>query len=234
MSTKLQFGVLMHPYQAIDCVGPLDVLSSSSKPYLEPLLGLGLYDESVPEKALDYDFHYIKDTLEPSTHTAGLRLVPTTTLDTCPKLDYLLVGGPDPAWTQDPSFPKYAKFVQERIPELKIVFATCTGAMVLGAMGVLDGLNATVNHQLIGPARQMCPKVKWTDEKQWIVDGKFWTAGGAVAGMDMMAQWVIENSTRDAAECGWGFLDYEPRDVYGKLLKRQKYGLRLQAQTNGA
>ena len=195
---------------------------------------LGHYDISVAENALDFDFHYIKDTLEPQTHTAGIRILPSTTFETCPKLDYLLVGGPDPRWCSSPEFASYAKFVQDRLPELKTVFATCTGAMVLGAMGVLDGKNATVNHQLIEMSKQMCPKVKWTDQKQWVIDGKFWTAGGACAGMDMMAQWVIEQSGRDVSECGWALLDYEPRDVDGKLLQRKKFGLRLGKQTNGA
>jgi len=50
--------------------------------------------------------------------------------------------------------------------------------------GVLDGKNATVNHEMIGLAEQMYPNVKWTKEKNWVVDGegKIWTAGALVRG----------------------------------------------------
>ena len=34
--------------------------------------------------------------IDPVELTAGYKIVPTTTVDTCPPLDYLLVGGPDP------------------------------------------------------------------------------------------------------------------------------------------
>lgn len=59
------------------------------------------------------------------------------------------------------------------------------------------------------------------------MDGKFWTAGGgACAAMDMFAHWVKENYGQDVAEAGWAALDYEPRDVHGKLIPL-KNGLRV-------
>lgn len=70
--------------------------------------------------------------------------------------------------------------------------------------------------------KQIRPQVKWTDEKQWVVDGKFWTAGGACAGMDMFAHWVMENYDQDVAEAGFAALDYEPRDVNAKLVQLEK------------
>ena len=61
----------------------------------------------------------------------------------------------------------------------------------------------------------MIPKVKWTREKQWVINGKFWTAGGAFAGTDMFAHWVMENYGRDVAEAEYTALDFEPRDANG-------------------
>ena len=85
--------------------------------------------------------------------------------------------------------------------------------------------NATTSHQFLDMAKKLKPDVNWSKE-QWVVDGKFWTAGGACAGMDMFAHWVKENYGQDVAEVGWSALDFEPRDLYGKprILKR---GLRV-------
>ena len=77
--------------------------------------------------------------------------------------------------------------MRERTKEVKTLFTTCSGGMVAAAAGLLDGVTATTNHGAVPLAQQLFSKVNWTREKQWVVDGKFWTAGGACAGMDMFA-----------------------------------------------
>jgi transcriptional regulator GlxA family with amidase domain len=43
----------------------------------------------------------------------------------------------------------------------------------------------TVNKEVIDIVEKRFPEVKWVRDERWVVDGKFWTAGGAVVGMDM-------------------------------------------------
>lgn len=93
-------------------------------------------------------------------------------------------------------------------------------------LGLLDGLNATTNHEAIAIAREFAPNVKWTAEKNWVVDGKFWTAGGACAGIDIIAYWVMENYDKDIAEAGFAALAYEPRDVNGKQVVLKRHALK--------
>jgi transcriptional regulator GlxA family with amidase domain len=206
----IQFGIIMIPFQLTDVAGPMDVLSSSSSPYLR-----GFGNPGLAERGIDIEFHYIGEEMEPVVHDTGFRSLPTTTISTCPRLDYLLIGGPSPNYLKAIP-PAIASFVCERVNEVKIVFTTCTGGIFASALGLLDGLNATTNHEAMALARELGPNVKWTAEKNWVVDGKFWTAGGACAGMDMMAHWVMENYGRDIAEAGFAALAYEPRDVNGK------------------
>jgi hypothetical protein len=52
----LRFGVLQIPYQLMDVVGPLDVLSSSSKPYLKGMEAVGVPAE-VSDRGTDIEFH---------------------------------------------------------------------------------------------------------------------------------------------------------------------------------
>ena len=208
----------------LDVAGPIDILGCASQEVLKLVEPFGIPPELI-SKGIDIQFHYIGETLSPVTVSAGLKVAPTVTYDTCPKLDYLLIGGPDPSFFQNIS-PKLTQFVQERTKEVKTLFTTCTGAMVAAAVGVLDGMNATTNHGAIPMSQQMFPKVKWTNEKQWVVDGngKFWTSGGASAGMDMFAHWVMENYGRDVAETALMGLDFEPRDVRGELVPLTRYG----------
>ncbi len=219
----LQFGILMVPYQIIDVAGPIDILSSSSKAIIGPLEAAGLPGlAGMAEKAIDIEFHHISETLDPVQLTAAVKALPTITCDDCPPLDYLLVGGPDPINYKLPD--RFAKFVRAHVEAGKGVFTTCTGALAIAPSGVLDGKNATANHGLLEIARKMYPGVKW-QRRQWVIDGNIWTAGGACAGMDMMASWVIEKYGMDVAQLAFHGLDFEPRDVEGNRVLPQQHGI---------
>ena len=226
----LQFGVLLIPFQLMDAAGPLDVLSSSTKEYLKGIEALG-FPAGLSDKGIDMEFHHIAETMEPVTLPANFRAQPTTTCATCPTLDYLLIGGPKFEYISNPP-PVMLDFIRSRAQEVKILFTTCTGGMVAAAAGILDGKTATTNHGALPIAMQYFKKVRWAKEK-WVVDGKFWTAGGAAAGMDMFAHWVIENYGKDVAEAGFGALDYEPRDIQRKRVHLKRHEEEANGDHNG-
>lgn len=219
----LQFGILMLPYQAIDAAGPLDILSSCSKTLTAPLEAAGFPGfAGMTGKAIDIVFHHINETMEPVALTAGIKVLPTTTCDDCPPLDFLLIGGPDP-FTYRLS-DRFAEFLCAHAKAGKGIFTTCTGAFAISASGVLDGKNATTNHGALDVAKKMSPYVHWK-KTQWVVDGDFWTAGGACAGMDMMATWVIQNYGMEVAKLAFRALDFEPRDIDGNRMFPQQHGV---------
>ncbi|KFY35963.1 hypothetical protein V494_05447 [Pseudogymnoascus sp. VKM F-4513 (FW-928)] len=210
----IQFGVLLIPFQILDVVGPVDILASASLPYLKDSEEFPREPLPFADRGLDIEFHYIGATMDGIVGTSNCTIKPTTTCATCPKLDYLLIGGPYPSFFLNvPDV--FANFIRERVDGLEGLFTTCTGAMVAATVGVLDGKTATTNHQYLELAKKQKPEVNWSS-KQWVADGKFWTAGGAVAGMDMFAHWVTEKCGREVAETAYMALDFEPRDVNGK------------------
>ena len=82
--------------------------------------------------------------LEPIAAQGGLRLVPTTTLDAYPQLDLVCVpGGPgmNPLLTDD----DVLAFLRRQAAGAHYVTAVCTGALVLGAAGLLKGYRATTH-----------------------------------------------------------------------------------------
>jgi transcriptional regulator GlxA family with amidase domain len=221
----LHFGILCVPFQVTDVSGPMDVLECCSKKLLQECQPLCGFSDEAASNGVEVEYHHIGPSLEPIPLTGGFRALPTTTFEDCPKLDYIIVGGPDIRQVAT-MHPGYFKFLRDRAEEVKAIFTTCTGAGILGATGLLDGKKATINHQFLPVAQKIAPNVEWTKEQQWVIDGKFWTAGGACAGIDMFAHWVTENYGRDTAEAGFSLLDLEPRDINGKLVPL-KYGLRV-------
>ncbi|KAL2864820.1 DJ-1/PfpI family protein [Aspergillus lucknowensis] len=210
----IHVGCLVFNYQAIDVIGPCDLLNSASKKLMN---GINRYTPVAADtiaKAPEFVFHHIGETLDP-VHllTSSVTLVPTTTADNAPELDILLVGGDSPAQSILP--PKLQELIRRHVAAGKLLFTVCTGASVVAATGVLDGKNATVNNLEYNWVKKRYPKVKWTKEKKWIIDGNIWTGSGAVAGMDMVAHWIKENFGLDVLIQAGLSLDYEPRDVDG-------------------
>ncbi|KAI1290511.1 class I glutamine amidotransferase-like protein [Xylaria venustula] len=212
----LTLGALVYNYQAIDVLGPTDLLNSSGAELLAHLKVYAPVDEKTISEAPLITFHHIGITRDPvpllSSHVT---IVPTTTVDECPELDVLLLGGPNPVDFE--LHPKYAEFIRRHVAAGKLLFTTCTGAYVAALAGVLDGKTATINHIEFEWVKKQLPKVNWTMEKQWVVDGNLWTGSGAVAGMDMVAHWIKEKYGFDVLTAGAQGLDYEPRDIDGLL-----------------
>ena len=83
----------------------------------------------------------------------GLRLVPTTTLDACPQLDLVCVPG-GPGMNALLTDGEVLGFLRRQATGARYVTAVCTGALVLGAAGLLEGKRATthwMSHHLLEP-----------------------------------------------------------------------------------
>jgi transcriptional regulator GlxA family with amidase domain len=186
MSPKpLQIGVMLEAVQLSDIMG-IDILGSCSKAYITASLAFGAIPATFADLAPDITFHYISSSLEPSFVTPSLRFLPTHTYDSCPRdLDILLVGGPLP----DHRPAAADKFLKEAAEKTEVIMSVCTGGMWLADAGVLEGKKATANRGVLEILRKTHPEVEWKDER-WVVDGKFWTAGGAGCGVDMVVEYV--------------------------------------------
>lgn len=211
---SIHVGILVYDYQAIDVVGPVDLLHSANAGFLEVSKVFGPIDDDAISRAPNFIFHHVGITKEPfHLFTSAITLTPTTTVDECPELDIILLGGPNPVGFE--MHPKYVELIRRHINAGKLLFTTCTGSAVLASTGLLDGKNATINHAEYKWAKENYPAVNWTKERKWAVDGNIWTGAGAVAGMDMVAHWLKERFGQDILTYAARNLDYEPRGVDG-------------------
>ncbi|KAG1713864.1 Isonitrile hydratase [Nymphon striatum] len=149
-------------FQTLDFFGPVELLA-------------GFRDE--------IELVTVAATAEPVVSRHGQRICVDKTLAESIDYDILFVPGGDAALNLADDAPTmdWIRAVSQRA---QVVLAVCTGTVVLGQAGVLDGLRATTNKLDFVATTPLAPKVEWVTEARWVEDGKFFTSSGVSAGMD--------------------------------------------------
>lgn len=181
----LQIGFLVFPnVQQLDLTGPYDVLASMP----------------------DTQARLIWKTLEPVRSSTGLTLTPDTTFDDCPPLDVICVPGGSGVGQLIPDDETLA-FLRRQASEARYVTSVCTGALVLGAAGLLRGRRATTHwafHELLEPLGALPVKARV------VRDGNVLTGGGITAGIDFALTLAAELIGEEAAQALQLELEYAP------------------------
>ncbi len=149
------------------------------------------------------DVRVIWKTLDPIQTQGGLRLLPDTTLDDCPKLDVICVpGGYGVMELMDD--PVVLSFLRARAEEARYVGSICTGSLVLGAAGLLRGRKATTHW---GWTDLLVPFGAIPTKGRVVRDSKYFTGG---AGIDFALTMVAELAGREVAEAIQLGIEYAP------------------------
>ncbi len=118
----------------------------------------------------------------PSVH--GQRIVIDKTIAEKADYDLLLIPGGDSA-LEVAKDEELMQWIRDVSANAERVMAVCTGTVLLGMTGVLDGRQATTNKMDFTATVPLAPNVGWVKEARWVQDGKFFTSSGVSAGMDM-------------------------------------------------
>lgn len=221
----IRFGIPLYPYQIIDVMGSIDVISGSHVNMLKIAESMGLVSKDALNQGLELEFYHIQDSttgIAPvELYLENITAVGNTTCADCPPLDYLLLGGPMPDYKMSDEM---IAFIKDRLAkkEIKTVFTACTGSLVLAQTGLLDGKRAAVNHTAITLAEKLYPAVKWakrSDKTNWVVEGNIWTATTACTGMDMLAHWLLEQCGVEVTKFCLDVLGHGLRGVDGKYVE---------------
>ncbi len=159
MSQTLDIGFLLFPrLTQLDLTGPFEVLSR------------------LPGAKV----RLLWKTLDPVRADSGLGLLPDTTLADCPPLDILCVpGGPGVAALMEDA--AVLDFLRNQAATARYVTSVCTGALVLGAAGLLRGKPATTHWA----SHDFLAALGATPVRARVVrDGNLFTGGGVTAGID--------------------------------------------------
>jgi cyclohexyl-isocyanide hydratase len=112
---------------------------------------------------------------------AGLRLHAGTSLDVCEPLDLILVpGGPGVGEVMDDA--RTLAFLRSQAETARWVTSVCTGSLILGAAGLLQGYRATTHWRYLDCLTDLgATPVR----KRVVADRNRITAAGVSAGIDM-------------------------------------------------
>lgn len=180
----------------LDMVGPLQVLSA-----------LAQIDPSFEVVVVGRD-------LRPSGTDTPLKLTPSHTFDDVPEPFALIVPG-----GMEPTFAALADetllgWITEAARTAEIIGSVCTGSLILGAAGLLDGHRATTHWA----ARHLLPAFGATPvAERWVESGRVLTAAGVSAGIDMALHLAERLSGEQAARTVQLLIEYDPQPPRGGI-----------------
>ena len=154
--------------------------------------------------------HIIWKRIEPVISDVGLQLLPTTTFADCPKLDVICVpGGPGQVDLMDDT--EVIEFVRRQGETARYVTSVCTGALVLGAAGLLQGYEAATHWASMDNLPYFGAKPV---AKRIVIDRNRITGGGITAGIDFGLYVASLLSDQTTAEKIQLFLEYDPKPPF--------------------
>lgn len=157
-------GAFVFPgFETLDYFGPIEMLGGLSQ---------------------EIEVITIAQTPDPVASVHGQRIVVDKVLAEADDYDLLLIPGGDAALKEGED-PELLAWLRAASAKAERVMGVCTGTILLGMAGVLDGRRATTNKIDFTATVPLAPDVEWVREARWVEDGKFFTSSGVSAGMDM-------------------------------------------------
>jgi transcriptional regulator GlxA family with amidase domain len=167
---------------------------------------------AVADRLCGHDaFHVFTVGVSPGTVRAcgGLKLVPDHTLENCPPPHVLVVPGGFGTRALI-KLPSVIEWVRARARAAEVVMSICTGSLVLGRAGLLDGLRVTTHHTAFALLREVAPHAVVDDTARFTDNGKFLTSAGISAGIDCSLHLVGRLLGADAAATTAHHMEYQP------------------------
>ncbi|MBL8824398.1 MAG: DJ-1/PfpI family protein [Planctomycetia bacterium] len=100
--------------------------------------------------------------------------------------------------------PTVLNWVRQHAAKGTMILSVCTGSLILGAAGLLDGLEATTHHLRYDLLQETAPQCRVQRQRRVVDAGNIVTSGGIAAGIDMsfhvVARLLGEQTARETAE----------------------------------
>lgn len=188
---RFQIAILLYPgVTALDAVGPWEVLS----------------------RLPNTEVRFIGKEVGPVvTEGGGLLLGVTHSVAETPSPDLVLVPGgtTTPGQMVDDDVLEWLRKVHE---ETTWTTSICTGALILGAAGILKGLPATTHWYKMGVLKIMGARPK--PDERIVRSGKVATAAGVSSGIDLALWLAGEIAGRARAEAIQLVIEYDPHPPF--------------------
>jgi transcriptional regulator GlxA family with amidase domain len=180
----------------LDLVGPLQVLSALAQ--IDPSYRTVVVGATKDELGTD----------------TPLRIAPSHTFDEVPSPFAVLVPGGTVPTLRAMTDEKLLAWLRSAAAGAELVTSVCTGSLILGAAGLLEGREATTHWMF----RDVLTGLGATPvAKRWVEDGTVITAAGVSAGIDLALHLVERLAGREVAKTVQFAVEYDPEPPQGAL-----------------
>lgn len=165
--------VLFEDIEVLDFCRPFDVFSTTR-----------LNEETRREASSPFEALLVVETAAPILTTGNMTVIPHCSFATCPRLDIVVVPG---GWGTRKALnnPVMLDWLRTRAGEVETLTSVCTGSMLLGFAGLLDGCRATTHWRSLDWMRDSFPLVTVEYDQHVVEDGRLFTSAGIAAGIDL-------------------------------------------------
>ncbi|RAM50162.1 MAG: DJ-1/PfpI family protein [Hapalosiphonaceae cyanobacterium JJU2] len=171
---------------ALDLIGPLEVLNC-----LTP----------------DYKAVTVGERIEAMPCESKVRLTPEQTFEDVPNPHILLVPGGDFGPFEAMVNDRVMQYIQTAAQTAERVVSVCSGSLILAAAGLLKNRQATTHWAAASVLE------KWGAQyvsARWVEDGKFITAAGVSAGIEMALYLAAQLTSEEKARLIQAGMEYNP------------------------
>jgi len=188
--------VIFDEVEVLDFCGPFEVFSA-----------VRLDEDKRREEPSPFEVLLVAEKRGTVSASGGMKVIPDHAFHTCPKLDVLVVPG---GWgtRRELKNPVMLDWLRKRAAEVETLTSVCTGSMLLGFAGLLDGRHATTHWKALDWMRDSFPSVTVEYDQHVVEDGRVLTSAGISAGIDMALKAVARYCGETVARATAKHMEY--------------------------
>ncbi|NLI90934.1 MAG: DJ-1/PfpI family protein [Peptococcaceae bacterium] len=165
---------VFHNVELLDFAGPFEVFSVTSE----------LNDFKL------FQVFTISNDGEPVTSVNGLKTIPDYSFNSHPVIDILIIPG-GVGTKSEMEKGDVLEWLMNSEKQAKMIISVCSGARLLGKIGLLDGKECTTHHEVMEHLKVIAPKAIINPDVKFVDNGKILTSAGISAGIDL-SLYVVE------------------------------------------
>jgi transcriptional regulator GlxA family with amidase domain len=195
--TRRKVGVLVFPeVEVLDFCGPFEVFSVAR-----------LVEDRRRQDPSPYEVVLVAEQPGVIVTTGGLKVVADHTFDDCTPLNVLVVPG---GWgtRREMMNDRLITWLEEQARQVTTLTSVCTGSLLLGKAGLLDGKRATTHWRVLEEMRKLFPAVKVINDQHVVEEGDLLTSAGISAGIDMALRVVTRHHGEAIARATARYMEY--------------------------
>lgn len=190
---------LFDDVEVLDFAGPFEVFCTAAR----------VHERELPGEPRLFEVFTVAEGADPVVARGELRVTPTYSLESHPRVDLLVV----PGGVVDAELDKdhVINWVHLTAASARVTASVCTGAFLLAEAGVLKDKAATTHWEDIPALRSRHPDLEVRECVRWVDEGSVVTSAGISAGIDMSLHLVARLAGEDLATRTSRQMEFESR-----------------------